>query len=265
MCLALIVVALSGASQKNPDYDNIMQGLERSYKNVMLDVKAELFGNEKAGDCNYKCVYTIRQVKTDEVTRDLITNLKTVGPKGVIEIHVNSGGGYVNTLFEIVAAREDTNAKVITYNTGAAYSAAATLALLGDEIKVSDDADFMIHLAWRQTPWGGQTIPLTDPVQIRLIKLKDKIMGKYLTSAQVEGYLSGKDVYIPGDFIERKVDKPNKYQRGWIWAMAQKKIDELKRAVKPKGGAPVEVPDSAPLFHDMWDEIYGKVTKYLTK
>jgi ATP-dependent Clp protease, protease subunit len=82
-------------------------------------------------------------IDAKQVVRD-IRNLSV----DVLHVRINSPGGSVFDGVTIFNALRDHSAKVITYVDAVAASIASLIALAGDEVRIADNAFFMIHNAW---------------------------------------------------------------------------------------------------------------------
>ena len=69
-------------------------------------------------------------------------------PAQTIHLRIKSPGGSVFDAEAIQTALQQHAARIITHIDGVAASAAASIAMSGDEIEMSDGAFFMIHNAW---------------------------------------------------------------------------------------------------------------------
>lgn len=80
--------------------------------------------------------------------------LKAVSAKSdKMNLRINSPGGYVHDGFSIYNALKDSGLKITTYVDGLAASAAAFIAMAGDEIYMPKAAEMMIHNA-KGMAWG---------------------------------------------------------------------------------------------------------------
>lgn len=123
-----------------------------------------------------------------------------------IVIYLNSPGGYIHTMLQLIDAIEESKAHVIVNVDGFAMSAAAILAFTGDETLITDNDLFMFHLSRVMTHDGDVSIlPLDDPEQVHFIDVLDRHAGKYLTDNEIRAILKGEDVFIPGSNMKLRV------------------------------------------------------------
>lgn len=76
---------------------------------------------------------------------DLIELLRSAAPPSEIEVHVNSYGGYIYTMLQIVNAIRASRVPVTTVLDGIAYSAAGIIFLSGKKHRVESFATLMCH------------------------------------------------------------------------------------------------------------------------
>lgn len=106
-------------------------------------------------------------------------------------VHIHSEGGLVTEGFAIHDYLRSTGKKIITQIEGLCASIATVIALAGDERKMSNNSDFMIHNPWGFT--GGESSDLRKYAD-ELERLEDKIQDFYvsktnLTKDQVTQYM----------------------------------------------------------------------------
>lgn len=83
--------------------------------------------------------------------KEFIDELEALGDVPEIKVRINSDGGSVSDGVAIFNALQNHSAKVITSIDGGAFSAAAYIAMAGDEREMSENAILMIHGARAQT------------------------------------------------------------------------------------------------------------------
>lgn len=105
--------------------------------------------------------------------------LLITGSEGDIVVRINSGGGYVMeglAIFNALAEAKAAGRKVTVYIDGLAASMASVIAMVGEEIRMADNALFMIH-----NPWD---VAMGDATQLRqaadrLDQVRDQLVGIY--------------------------------------------------------------------------------------
>jgi ATP-dependent Clp protease, protease subunit len=120
----------------------------------------------------------------DEVGRfgiraaDFVRELKGL-EAGVINLLINSPGGDVPDAVAIYNALREHSAQVVTHIDALAASAATLIALAGDEVRMAENAMFMIHDVW------GITIGSAEEHR-QTAELLDKVTDATLLPAYIE-------------------------------------------------------------------------------
>lgn len=136
----------------------------------------------------------------------VIDRLKAADYTDTVIIYINSPGGYVSSMVDLINAMSRSDAHVVTHVTFLAASAAANITMAGDEIIADPISVIMFHMPSSPNEQGIKTkVPLSNPVNILINGYsKDKVF-KYLTVAELNAYMNGEDVYIPGNELINRI------------------------------------------------------------
>jgi ATP-dependent protease ClpP protease subunit/tetrahydromethanopterin S-methyltransferase subunit B len=104
-----------------------------------------------------------------------------------INVRINSGGGSVIAGSVIYNALKRHNAKVITHIDGLSASMASVIAMVGDEVRMAENALLMIHNPWTQSQ--GEADDLRKEADL-LDKIKETLLTAYKRSNYSEVELS---------------------------------------------------------------------------
>jgi len=139
-----------------------------------------------------------------------ISTIQNASPNDVIHITINSGGGSLYTTTEILSAIAQTQAHVITEITGECCSAATLIFLAGHEFLVSDDASFMLHSA-SYGAWGTESNVYDNVSHSRkqIHKLMRKYYKDFLTDAELDLMLEGKEFWMGAEEVIERLEKRN--------------------------------------------------------
>lgn len=122
-----------------------------------------------------------------------------------IHLHINSPGGDVFDARAMASALRQHAARVVVLIEGLAASAATTVAMAADEVRIADGAFFMIHNAWTIT------------------------VGNAADHDEQAALLRQVDTAIAADYT-RKTGKPDEEIRGWMnaetWFDGKRAVDE---------------------------------------
>lgn len=124
----------------------------------------------------------------------------------VVYILINSPGGNVKELSDLLESIGSSKSKVVTVAANMAASAAGIVLFAGDEVRIGDQLFFLAHLPTRYRGDTKIPTPIDHPVKQWVVSAMDYFYGRYLTNAEVYYMLQGKDVVIPGFELKRRVE-----------------------------------------------------------
>jgi ATP-dependent protease ClpP protease subunit len=110
---------------------------------------------------------------------DFVRDLRAITAKG-IDLHINSGGGFVFDAIAIYSALRNHDAQVDTYVDGVAASAASFIAMAGETVTIEKPAKMMIHDAAGLVL--GNAADMREMAEL-LDELSDTIAGIYADRA----------------------------------------------------------------------------------
>ena len=115
-------------------------------------------------------------------------------------MHINNGGGYVDSGFMIVSAINGSKAKIKAKLSGTVASVATIITLACDEIEVADYVQFMIHnYSGGAQGKGHEMKAQMDFTDAQLNKAFGEIYGGFLTDHEMELVIAGKDIWMGKD------------------------------------------------------------------
>ena len=144
-----------------------------------------------------------------EEPEDYVEEVKAIREAtGVLNVHINTPGGRVDTACSLVSALEDTQAQTVGYIEGVCHSAGTILALTCDALVVYDHSLMMFHSA-SQGGWGKGEDPIVAlKAQDAWIKriMRDKYKD-FLTPTEIEYVLDAKDLWLEAEDIRIRWDR----------------------------------------------------------
>ena len=124
-----------------------------------------------------------------------------------ITLHINNGGGYVDSGFMLIDAIKASKAKVTAKLSGTVASIATIITLACDDIIVADYLQFMIHNYSGGASGKGHEMKdqllFTDA---ELNKAFSEIYGGFLTPHEMELVIAGKDMWMGKDELIGRYD-----------------------------------------------------------
>ncbi len=157
----------------------------------------------------------------------------------------NSGGGYLDTCVDFLAAIDSTEGHVHAHITGKCHSAASMMFLRCHSWSISRYATMLIH-----APSGGTVGKFSD--NFKEIKHFEKwvdtfyrdIYEDFLTSEEITNVLNGTDLWLNSEQLEERLIK-----------LSEIRTEKMEQAMLEEGSEDVPLPDS-----DGWFENTGNVT-----
>lgn len=133
----------------------------------------------------------------EEMANSVIPVIQKATKDDVLVIKINSPGGQMIVLDDILEAIHTSKAKSVCIVSGLAASAAAMLLVNCDETAVTNGAVILFHLPYYKTPYG----PLRDPIvsEMALIQLNNKLnFERLIGHEKYVAFLLGYDIVISG-------------------------------------------------------------------
>lgn len=142
-----------------------------------------------------------------------LCNILNKAYKGdTITLHINNGGGYVDSGFMIIDAIKDSKAKVTAKLSGTVASIATIIALTCDTIEVANYIQFMIHNYSSGAQGKGHEMKAQiDFTDEQLNIAFTEIYGGFLTDHEMELVIAGKDIWMgKEELLARYTARSNK-------------------------------------------------------
>ena len=125
--------------------------------------------------------------------------------KDIVNLHINTPGGYLDTAFRLVEAIDNCKAKTVAVLTGTVASAGTIIALRCDEVNTPRHLQFMIHNYSGGAIGKGHEI--LEHVTFSTAELKDafkSIYGGFLTKKEVKRVIAGSDIWMGAKEVEKR-------------------------------------------------------------
>jgi len=172
-------------------------------------------------------VYLTAPIEAPEEYNELCYRLNHAYENETITIHINNGGGWIDSGFMIIDALKSTKAKVTAKLSGTVASASTIIALACDEVITADHTAFMIHNYSGQASGKGNEIKaqmeFTDK---SLNQAFMSIYGGFLTENEMELVIAGKDYWLTKEEVEDRL-KARKHGD-------KEELEKLAKAYKDK-------------------------------
>lgn len=173
-------------------------------------------GKTREGGNVYLCSITNCVTYLHEYIK-LLNCLDTATANDIIEININSPGGYISTATQICTAIRNCKAKVRTHASGICASAGSLIWSVGHEVSVGDLALFMWHMSSHSD--SGNSIAIHDEAgfQIEYVKnvlLNISLESGFITSEEMNLICTNPDdaVWISAEEMRRRIAEKNQPQ-----------------------------------------------------
>ena len=114
-----------------------------------------------------------------------------------VTLHINNGGGYVDSGFMLVDAIKHTKATVTSKLSGTVASVATIITLACNDVIAADYLQFMIHnYSGGASGKGHEMKAQMDFTDSELNKAFAEIYGMFLTEHEMELVIAGKDIWM---------------------------------------------------------------------
>lgn len=158
--------------------------------------------------CKHSCFYLNGLISDPEEYADMVHRIRNASANDMIEIHLNTPGGNLDTGIQLINAIRSSQAHVVTVLDSRAYSLGPLIFLSGDELQVHDNCTMMFHNFSSGTSGKGNE----QAAELELIlkwfsKLMKRICVPFLTPEEVTHLLKGEDLWMDSDEIRKRLHR----------------------------------------------------------
>ena len=142
---------------------------------------------------------------------ELFNILRTAESDDKIHLYINNGGGYLHTVYQLISALRQTNATVISFLDGVAYSGASMIFLACGTCAVPQQCCMMIH--WYEGGVFGKGNENKKRIDFEDNFIKDfyrDIYKDFLTPDELERVFGGEDFWFDSKEIHRRLARKYK-------------------------------------------------------
>lgn len=157
---------------------------------------------------NHYDVYLNNTISYPEYYTELVDILGNLESYNTVTLHINNGGGSIDSAFMIIDAIKNCEALVTAKLSGTVASAATVISLACDEIIVSKYVSFMIHNYSTGMQGKGHELKayqtFTDKELNRAFK---DIYRDFLTPKEMTEVIEGRDIWLNEDEVMKRWSK----------------------------------------------------------
>ena len=154
-------------------------------------------------------IYFTDSIEAPSVYNEVVFTINNAQPHELIHLHINNGGGWIDSCFMIIDAIEKSQAKVIGYLYGTVASVATIIALSCDYIVPSKYISFMIHnySAGAGQQKGHELKAYQNFTDKELNRAFREIYKGFLTDEEMTNVIEGKDIWLNEDEVMERWSK----------------------------------------------------------
>ena len=155
-------------------------------------------------------IYLNEEIVEAEKYSKLFNLIRNAGEYDVIKIHINSPGGNLFTGVQLITCMRQSMAHIITSLDGMAFSLAPLILLAGDEIAISENSVIMFHhYSSFAGGKGNEQLANATAMNDFYRNTLDKYGTPFLSEAEIDKIMDGKDLYFGDDEINKRIDSIN--------------------------------------------------------
>ena len=137
--------------------------------------------------------------------------LSTLDDKHIVNFHINTPGGVLDSAFQLVDAIKSCKATTVARLTGTVASAGTIIALACDQLVIADHTSFMIHnYSAGAYGKGNELKARQEHIDKSTNDAFKEFYSGFLTDKEVEEVINGKDIWLTADEVrmrwQRKLD-----------------------------------------------------------
>ena len=158
-------------------------------------------------DGRHTDIYLANSIEAPSEYSEMCHILNSAYRGDTAKLHINNGGGYVDSGFMMVDSIKKSKSKVTAKLSGTVASVATILTLSCDAIEVADYVQFMIHnYSGGAQGKGHEMKAQMDFTDAELNKAFTEIYGGFLTENEMELVIAGKDIWMGKDELLARWD-----------------------------------------------------------
>ena len=109
----------------------------------------------------------------------LLNTLYEATDADIIELNIDSPGGYISTATQICTAIRECKGRVLTHASGICASAGSLIWSVGHEVSIGDTANFMWHMSSHYD--AGNSLAIRDEANFQVNYVRDALLNISLT------------------------------------------------------------------------------------
>lgn len=163
----------------------------------------------------YYRVYLLDEISSPIDYGELIEVLQDLDSDCVVEFHINTPGGVLDTAIMIMDAVKTTKAKTVGKLSGTVASAGTMIALSLDELVLAPYTSFMIHMYSGAVQGKGNEIKAQQAhIEKVVSNLYKEVYKGFLTPSEIKRVISDIDIWLDTDAVIKRLEKRKSNREG---------------------------------------------------
>lgn len=182
--------------------------------------------------------YLSDEIEEPEKYHQMCQVLRQANEGDTVYIHLNSGGGRIDSTVQIIAAMKECRGDVITVADGIVASAATLLFLAGDGYIVNPHCLFMVHNFSGGAYGKGHELEAQISADIRWFnRIAVEYYEAFMTKAEIRKVLKGEDYWFTADEVISRIERRVAFMRSRTQAAqrdeSKQRFTHLQRELAP--------------------------------
>lgn len=156
-------------------------------------------------------------IEEPEPFYDFFTTLRTASPEDVVFLHINSLGGRISTMTQVIGAIQSAPCSVIGVAEGDVASAAAYIFFSCHGFQVADYSQFLVH-----NGMGGYIgkpndhLAVADANNQQIKKVIKGTLSLFFSKKEIKSILNGREFCLSGEEVVERLKKAEEKMEGQI-------------------------------------------------
>jgi len=152
-------------------------------------------------------IYLTDQIESPSEYNQVCHLLRTAYKEDTFTLHLNNGGGYVDSGFMLIDAIKASKGKVTAKLSGTVASVSTIIALRCAKIEMADYLQFMIHnYSGGASGKGHEMRAQLEFTNSQLNFAFKDVYNGFLTDHEMELVIAGKDIWLSKDEVQQRLD-----------------------------------------------------------
>lgn len=153
-------------------------------------------------------VYMLDEIGAPGDYGELVEVLQDLDESCIVEFHINTPGGVLDTAVMLMNAIRKTKAKTIGKLSGTVASAGTMIALVIDELELAPYTAFMVHNYSGGLQGKGNELKVQQAFMDKETKrLFTEVYKGFLTSREIKKVLDGTDIWLNEEEVNKRLAK----------------------------------------------------------